>query len=299
MTNKNSTEYPLVSILMTAYNRENYIEEAIESVLSNSYQNFELIIVDDGSKDQTLAIANNFANKDSRIKVFVNEKNLGDYPNRNKAAEYATGKYLKYLDADDIIYEHSIDVMVKYMEMNSDAAFGLSFNVIDDLLPYPQFKNSNEIIRSEYLNRSYLGVGPSASIIKRDKFIEIGGFSGKQYIGDTELWLNLASKYSMVLMNPSLVWWRTHTGQQMQSEFKNPHILIDRLNLSLNYLETNKDKFSETEFLYALKRKKQHFSRMLLSMLYRRKTILQYFYLLKNSGLNFFDFIMGFRKYYK
>jgi len=91
----------LVSILMTAYNREEYIGEAIESVLKNAYQNFELIIVDDGSKDQTVAIANAYANNDSRIKVFVNEKNIGDYPNRNKAASHATGEFMMYVDSDD------------------------------------------------------------------------------------------------------------------------------------------------------------------------------------------------------
>ena len=90
---------PLVSVLMTAYNREKYIAEAIESVLASTYSNLELIIVDDCSKDNTLQIATNYQAKDDRIKVYKNEKNLGDYPNRNKAASYAKGKYLKYVDS--------------------------------------------------------------------------------------------------------------------------------------------------------------------------------------------------------
>src|SRR5438309_1057271 len=95
---------PLVSILMTSYNRERYIAEAIESALKSTYTEFELIIVDDGSKDRTVEIARSFESKDKRVKVYVNEHNLGDYPNRNRAAGYATGKYIKYLDADDMIY---------------------------------------------------------------------------------------------------------------------------------------------------------------------------------------------------
>ncbi|MBK8712927.1 MAG: glycosyltransferase family 2 protein [Niastella sp.] len=94
---------PLVSVLMTAYNRQQFIAEAIESVLASTYQNWELIIVDDGSKDDTVAVTKSYAEKDNRIHVYVNEKNLGDYPNRNKAAFYANGKYLKYLDSDDLI----------------------------------------------------------------------------------------------------------------------------------------------------------------------------------------------------
>src|SRR5437764_11938447 len=77
---------PLLSVLMTAYNREKYISQAIESVLRSSFADFELIIVDDVSKDNTVGIARNYAHQDKRISVVVNEKNLGDYGNRNKAA---------------------------------------------------------------------------------------------------------------------------------------------------------------------------------------------------------------------
>ena len=92
---------PLVSLLMTSYNREKYIGFAIESVLASTYTNWELIIVDDGSIDKTVEIAQQYEKKDGRIRFYRNEKNLGDYPNRNKAASYAGGKYIKYVDADD------------------------------------------------------------------------------------------------------------------------------------------------------------------------------------------------------
>jgi glycosyltransferase involved in cell wall biosynthesis len=107
---------PLVSVLTTAYNRQEFVAEAIESVLSSTYKNWELIIVDDCSKDNTVAIAKGYARKDDRIKVNINEKNLGDYPNRNKAASYATGKYLKYLDSDDVLYREGLSKMVDFME---------------------------------------------------------------------------------------------------------------------------------------------------------------------------------------
>src|SRR5258705_9727856 len=94
---------PFVSVLMTAYNREKYIGEAIKSVLASGYTNFELIIVDDCSGDNTVTIAKTFEQRDARIKVYVNEKNLGDYPNRNKAAGYENGEFIMYLDSDDPI----------------------------------------------------------------------------------------------------------------------------------------------------------------------------------------------------
>jgi glycosyltransferase involved in cell wall biosynthesis len=74
---------PVVSVLMTAFNRSQYINDAIESVIAQTYQNWELIIVDDNSNDNTASIAHFYAAKDNRISVYVNELNLGDYKNRN------------------------------------------------------------------------------------------------------------------------------------------------------------------------------------------------------------------------
>ena len=118
--NNSDGNIPLVSVLMTAYNREKYIAEAIESVLASTYTHFELIIVDDRSADQTVSIAKEYETRDQRIKVYVNEENLGQFPNRNKAATYARGKYIKYLDSDDRLYDFSLDYCVNMMEKNPE-----------------------------------------------------------------------------------------------------------------------------------------------------------------------------------
>jgi len=106
---------PLVSILMVTYNHEKFISEFIESILASTYQNWELIIVDDGSIDSTVEIAKSYEEKDKRINVYINETNLGDYPNRNKAASYANGKYLKYLDTDDLIHPYRFEYNPKIL----------------------------------------------------------------------------------------------------------------------------------------------------------------------------------------
>ena len=123
---------PKVSVLTTVYNREKYITECIESVLASSFQDWEMIIVDDQSVDRSVEIAQSYAQQDERIKVYVNEVNLGDYPNRNKAASLATGKYLKYLDADDLIYPHGLEIMVKTMECYPQCTLGISQEVVED-----------------------------------------------------------------------------------------------------------------------------------------------------------------------
>ena len=102
---------PAVSVLMTAYNREQYIAAAIESVLAQTFADFELIVVDDGSADDTVAAARSYE-ADPRVRVVVNERNLGDYPNRNRAAGLARGRFLKYHDSDDVMYPHCLATML-------------------------------------------------------------------------------------------------------------------------------------------------------------------------------------------
>jgi glycosyltransferase involved in cell wall biosynthesis len=131
---------PLVSVLMTAYNREKYIAEAIESVLASSYTHFELIIVVDGSSYQTVSMAREYVSKDCRITVYVNENNLGDYPNRNKAASYAKGQYLKYVDSDDKLYPDGLRYCVQCMEDHKDADWAIIYprEIREEFLMQPQ-----------------------------------------------------------------------------------------------------------------------------------------------------------------
>ena len=110
---------PMVSVLTTVYNRAHFLEECIQSLQRSKFEDYEHIIVDDASTDDSVAIARRCAAEDSRIKVFVNDQNLGDYPNRNQAAQHATGTYLKYLDADDLHGPWVLHVMADAMEMPS------------------------------------------------------------------------------------------------------------------------------------------------------------------------------------
>lgn len=214
---------PIVSVLMTSYNREKFIGAAIESVLSSTLQDFELIIVDDCSYDNTVEIARHYESFDSRIKIHVNEKNIGDYPNRNKAASYAKGKYLKYLDSDDIIYYYGLEVIIKYMEQFENAGFGLA-SVVSDEKPFPICISPEEIYLESFISKfDHFGRGPGSSIIKNETFKKLGGFSGKRMIGDTEFWLKCARYFPMVKFPFDLYWNRRHDSQESQSSYANLH----------------------------------------------------------------------------
>ncbi|MEO8413539.1 MAG: glycosyltransferase family 2 protein [Ginsengibacter sp.] len=208
-------QLPFVSILMTAFNREKLIPYAIESVLSSTYNNFELIIVDDASADATVNIAQSYASKDDRIKIYVNEKNLGDYPNRNKAASYAKGKYLKYLDSDDYIYPNGLEIMVCSMERFPDAGFGLCSLKPDAEKPYPFLLNPKESYQYHFLGPGLFHKGPLTAIFLRSAFEELRGFKEGRMVSDTDMWHRMALKYPVVLMQDGIVWQRIHGKQEL------------------------------------------------------------------------------------
>ena len=224
-------EQPLVSVLMTAYNREKYIAEAIESVLVSTYKNFELIIVDDCSADNTVAIARGYEAKDKRVKVYVNETNLTDYVNRNKAAGYATGKYIKYVDSDDQIYYYTLDVMVTFMERFPDAGFGLCGPSVN-YAPLPVQLSPQEIYLTNFNGMGHFNRGPLCSIIRLDAFNAVGCFSGARFYGDLELWLKMARWYSMVMLPGDLFFYRTHDESEAKIESKNSK-KIDKMRLAV------------------------------------------------------------------
>ena len=205
---------PAISVLMTTYNREKYVGAAIESVLNSMFENFELVIVDDRSKDQTVEIVRNWQAKDDRVKLYINEQNLGDYPNRNQAAAHATGKYLKYVDADDLIYPWGLQILWECMERFPEAGWGLCSLAQDKARPFPFVLDTAEAYRYHYLGPGLFHKAPLSSIIKKELFDAVGGFEPGRMVGDYEMWHRLALRSPVALMPHGVVWYRAHTDQE-------------------------------------------------------------------------------------
>ncbi|WP_299807114.1 glycosyltransferase family 2 protein [uncultured Shewanella sp.] len=106
---------PLVSIIMPSYNSEKTISQSIDSVLSQNYENWELLITDDNSNDKTISIVNTYIEKDKRIRLFINAKNLGAGGSRNRSIKEAKGKYIAFLDSDDIWFSNKLDAQIEHM----------------------------------------------------------------------------------------------------------------------------------------------------------------------------------------
>jgi teichuronic acid biosynthesis glycosyltransferase TuaG len=106
---------PLVSIIMPSYNSEKTIAQSIDSVLAQSYSNWQLLITDDKSSDATVSIINDYIAKDKRISLFQNNENLGAGGSRNRSIEEANGKYIAFLDSDDLWHTNKLAVQIDYM----------------------------------------------------------------------------------------------------------------------------------------------------------------------------------------
>lgn len=226
---------PLVSVLMTAFNRELYIAEAIESVLASTFKDFELIIVDDCSSDKTVEIAKKYEILDTRVKVYINEKNLGDYPNRNMAASYAKGKYIKFLDSDDLMAPLCLERMSEEMEKHPDCAFGISSSSLLNL----QVHNPENAFKTHFFERGILDISPSGSIIRKDIFYKENCFLELRCVSDFEFWLRLALKYPLLELEKDLVFWRQHGQQEIKLgnlAYLEHTISILRDKLKLSYL---------------------------------------------------------------
>lgn len=113
-----SHSLPLVSIIMPTFNAGSTIKDAIQSILNQTYKNWELIITDDCSSDNTLEILREYACADSRIKFIRNETNSGAGFSRNRSIDAAKGKYIAFLDADDLWLENKLSHQISFMEKN-------------------------------------------------------------------------------------------------------------------------------------------------------------------------------------
>lgn len=258
--NESNTK-PLMSVLMTSYNREKYIAEAIESVLASSFNDFELIIVDDGSTDSTVEIARRYETNDNRVRVYVNEKNLGDYPNRNKAAAYAKGKYIKYVDSDDYIYPNGLEIMVKSMEAFPNAGFGMASMEPNNARPFPYMLNPKESYETHFFKERLFHKGPLDAIILRSAFNALSGFPSGRMISDTDMWHRMGLHYPIVLMPQGIVWQRRHLEQELtegdsflvpKEKIKWKYLMDSACQLSIEQLKAIKKKQINTFIRFSL-----------------------------------------------
>ncbi len=291
-----NTFEPLVSVIMTSYNREKYIAEAIESVLASTYKNFELIIVDDCSIDATFSIAKNYAANDARIRIYQNEENLGDYPNRNKAASYAKGKYLKYVDSDDALYDFGLAYCVDAMERFSEADLGMYYLYGSDGIGKNEWAcwPGEKIIHEHFFKRQYLSIGPSGTIIRREKFVNAGGFDTRFGVA-SDMYFNIcfASASPIVLLPKLFVHYRIHDQQENKNQegyLKYGYLYFKEL------LEKVELPLSAKEKKYLFRKMQKRHSVNLTKYWWSTKDSSSVKRVMKGTEFSFYNYLFGFFK---
>lgn len=184
---------PAVSVLMPVYNTKRYVGQAVESVLAQTFGDFEFIIVDDGSTDGSLKVLQEYAARDSRIRLITRE-NRGICHSRNEALELARGEFVAIMDSDDICLPRRLEAQIDYLKRNPDCvALGCQVDVMDpdgDRIGRWTLPLHHLDIDAEHLKRNQSIVHP-ALFARRDAVTSVGGYR-ENLSEDFDLLLRLA-----------------------------------------------------------------------------------------------------------
>lgn len=244
---------PIVSVIISSYNHEKYISYTIESILKQSFQYFELIIIDDFSQDRTYEIIKKFAKQDSRIIHFRNKENLGPSINLNKAINIVKSNYIALIASDDTMKENRLEVQFNFLEKNQKYSAVFSHvNIIDEnnnqinhnaeSVFNGSFGSREEILNHFFYRGNFLNA-PSAMLRKQDvlqvKYHKNSSFQ----LQDFDLWVKmLLAKKEFFCLEEKLTFYRISNNNLSSIGSKKPNLnclsrsLIDNQQILENFL---------------------------------------------------------------
>jgi glycosyltransferase involved in cell wall biosynthesis len=204
---------PVVSVLLCVFNAEDYLDEAIESIIQQTFSDFEFIILDDGSKDDSLKIIQKYAAKDSRIRV-ISRENRGIPYSRNELLAASRGEYVAVMDADDIALPNRFNLQVQYLNNHPETlGLGGGYHMIDGKgrhLTTFTLPETNDEIQNMMLVGHTAILHPTA-MFRRSAIMEIGGYDTSfAQAQDLDVWLKLGENGQIANMNEPVLKYRLH-----------------------------------------------------------------------------------------
>jgi teichuronic acid biosynthesis glycosyltransferase TuaG len=200
-------EEGLISIIMPAYNCEKYIEESIKSVVEQTYQCWELIVIDDGSSDKTVEIIEKMANKDNRIKFCQNKHNQGVSATRNRAIALAEGNWIAFLDSDDIWRDDKLKKQINHAQKSSAEFLFTGSSFINEKGEYYQglFEVPEKV---HYKRLRTHNVISCSSVLIKKRFFEDIKMEKDDMHEDYAVWLRILKKgiYAYGINEPLLIY---------------------------------------------------------------------------------------------
>lgn len=220
---------PLVSIITPTYNHEKYLADCIRSVQAQTFSNWEMIVVDDGSTDNTLQIAHLFAEQDQRIRVFT-QKNVGIFrlaETYNFSLGQSNGKYIAVLEGDDVWLPEKLALQTQTMEADDNAvlswgkAYGVSIDLSENYGLYPNLKYevkifTNTPVKSALKELLFSNYIPALTVlIRKTALVQIGGFVQKFNLPlvDLPTWQELSLLGTFTFVNEPVGKWRISPNQ--------------------------------------------------------------------------------------
>ncbi|OPJ54847.1 glycosyltransferase [Clostridium oryzae] len=233
-----------VSVIMPVYNNEKYLCESIESILNQTYKNFEFIVIDDGSSDDSHKIINGYASRDNRI-IVISREHKGLVYSLNEGINMASGKYVARMDADDISMPARLEKQVNYLDKNKSTdilgTFIEAFGDVDDNEKNTCNRAFNFQIDEENIVEISLKGTPIAHpsvMFRSDCIRSLGGYDELyKYTEDYELWIRaLNYGYQIKNIQEKLLKYRIHNGSKSVLDSKNKERDNEIIKCKLKYV---------------------------------------------------------------
>jgi glycosyltransferase involved in cell wall biosynthesis len=238
-----NNRYPKVSVCIPTYNYGRFIAEAIDSVLAQTFKDFELIVVDNCSTDNTREVVEHYVKIDPRVSYYCNESNIGMVGNWNRCLEYVKGKYIKILCADDYIDETHLEKCVTVLDNNADVVITSTPRVLfgcDDKNEKLSFSDifevatGNSAIRRCLVEWNVIGEPTAVMFRKNDNNLLFN--PDFDQVSDMEMWFRLLENGKLANIPDTCCYLRCHDSQTTNINLKNNKISLDELKLYSVYL---------------------------------------------------------------
>ncbi len=236
---------PLISVIMPVFNGENYLDESIKSILNQTYKNFELLIINDGSTDKSANIIKKY--RDKRIILIDNENNNGNYHVRNQAMKLANGKYIAVMDCDDVALSARLEKQVKYLESNNKVGICGSFALVYGTQSMVRLPIGYEHIKTTFLSDNCL-IHPT--LMMRSSMVEKYNLEYDEsyyFAADYDLLIRAASFFPVINIPEVLLMYRRHGGQISNAQYEKQQTFADQIRIKqLDHFQLKPD-FLETK----------------------------------------------------
>ena len=228
-----------ISIIIPYYKKSFFILDTINSILKQTFNNFEIIIVDDENSDESNQLLKKILRLDSRIRLLTNEKNIGAGQSRNKALNFAVGEFIAFCDSDDLWKNEKLEMQMEFMKKNKADFSFTSYEIVDEENKHLAHRSSKTLLNYNDLLNS-CDIGLSTVVLKKNIFDDTNlRFADLKTKEDYVLWLKIAKKGIKIHgLNKTLTSWRKTNNSLSSSIFQK---LLDgyrvyKIYMNFNYL---------------------------------------------------------------